>query len=620
MQQTDKKYAWLEVGSLALATPLLVFPGRWSMAAVLLLGLGLAFRYQRLGRWWVPSPLDAPMLLAALCTLVAFGVSADPGLSAAKAWGLLLGFAAYGTVAHLPRTAAASAAVALTLAAVGVAVALLALLGADWNTAQIVRLPWLYDRLPQLVRGLPGSGIPASSDLFSAREIGGTLALLVPIIGIALPFRRPYVWPAALSLALTTVVLLLTQTPTAVAGIGAAAVLGLAVRDRPRRWLWAGIGIVGALSAVAVLVYVLAPAGGAFSNEALHGQQRAGFGLVSRLEIWQRALAMIGDMPYTGIGLNTFPLVMDRFYSGVVLGPEPHAHNLALQIAVDLGLPGLVAWAGLFAGAGIALVQTWRASDDPAVQRMALAVGAGLLSFAVFGIIDTISPGAKPGLALWMAFGLAAHLWRITPKAAFPVRAFAVGLLLALVLVQIAPVLSAGPVRNIGHMLVQQAILGRDLPDAGKLAAAAPWLRQAAATQEQDGRAWHTQAETEAYLNRLPDATDALRSALAADRAAGVGAYSPGEARGAGLAATPEAQGMAMLRVYQAWQVRYPQRALAFVADAMTQCEVLGRADTALSRLDAGANAQPQAWLQHYRDSVLMRADNCASSPAGAVP
>src|SRR5690606_4655691 len=179
------------------------------------------------------------------------------------------------------------------------------------------------------------------------------------------------------------------------------------------------------------------------------------------------------DMPYTGVGLNTFPLVMDRFYSGVALGPEPHAHNLFLQIAVDLGLPGLVAWCGLFGGAGAALVQTYRASADPGVRRMALAAGGGLLAFLVFGIIDTISPGAKPGLALWLVFGLAAHLWRMTPAATFPGRWFALGLLLALAAVQVVPLLSGGPVRNVGQMLVQRAFLGGDQPDAAQLTAAA---------------------------------------------------------------------------------------------------------------------------------------------------
>lgn len=620
MRYPGYHYVWLEVGALALAAPALVFPGGWSPAAALVLALGLAFRYQRLGRIWQPAPLDAALLLAALSTLIAFGVSAVPALSAAKAWGLLLGFAAYGTVAHLPPTPKASAAVALVLAGTGVLVALLALLGADWSAAQIVRLPWLYDRLPQLLRGVPGSGIPAPSDLFNPREIGGTLALLVPLLGIAVPLKGRSALLAAPALFLTVLVLLLTQTPTAIAGVGVAVLLALAVLDRPRRWLWTVAGGMVAVGAAAALVYLLSPSGGVFTPEALQGQQRAGFGVVSRLEIWQRALAMIGDMPYTGIGLNTFPLVMDRFYPGVALGPEPHAHNLFLQSAVDLGLPGLVAWAGLLGGAGVALMQTWRASADPTVRRMALAIGAGLLSFAVFGTIDTISPGAKPGMALWLALGLAVHLWRLTPTAAFPARAFTLGLLLALAAVQIVPVASAGPARNVGHMLVQQALLGRETPDTVRLAASLPWLRQTAEARPDDGRAWHTLADAEARVGNLPAATEALRAGLAADRASGVSAYAPGEARNGRYATTPEEQGAALLRVYRAWQVRYPDRAYAFLAGAITQCEVLRQPALAQAALDEGANAEPRAWLQHYHDTVLAQPGKCGTAAPGSQP
>lgn len=33
-----------------------------------------------------------------------------------------------------------------------------------------------------------------------------------------------------------------------------------------------------------------------------------GIGIVLRLDIWSRAVAMIREMPFTGVGLNTFSL------------------------------------------------------------------------------------------------------------------------------------------------------------------------------------------------------------------------------------------------------------------------------------------------------------------------
>src|SRR5205814_1017845 len=134
--------------------------------------------------------------------------------------------------------------------------------------------------------------------------------------------------------------------------------------------------------------------------------------LASRLELWPRALQMIHDTPYTGVGLNLFPQIMNRFYPGFVLGPQPHAHNLLLQTGVDLGIAGLVAlvwliWAFL-AGLGRAYSQT----GDRWTKAMALAMTAGMVSFLCFGTIDTVTLGAKPGIGLWIMLGLGESLWR----------------------------------------------------------------------------------------------------------------------------------------------------------------------------------------------------------------
>ncbi|MER3513799.1 MAG: hypothetical protein C4310_04935, partial [Chloroflexota bacterium] len=70
-----------------------------------------------------------------------------------------------------------------------------------------------------------------------------------------------------------------------------------------------------------------------------------------RLELWSRALEAIADYPFTGIGMGTFDHVIPLRYPYVLLaGAElavPHAHNLFLQVAVDLGLPGLIAFVAL---------------------------------------------------------------------------------------------------------------------------------------------------------------------------------------------------------------------------------------------------------------------------------
>src|SRR5262249_30983462 len=62
----------------------------------------------------------------------------------------------------------------------------------------------------------------------------------------------------------------------------------------------------------------------------------------TRLELWRGALEVVRDHPIAGVGLNTFPFVLHALY-GAPDVHNPHAHNIYLQAAVDLGLPGALA-------------------------------------------------------------------------------------------------------------------------------------------------------------------------------------------------------------------------------------------------------------------------------------
>jgi putative inorganic carbon (HCO3(-)) transporter len=133
-----------------------------------------------------------------------------------------------------------------------------------------------------------------------------------------------------------------------------------------------------------------------------------------RSELWQRAIYMMQDFPYTGIGLGTFSRVMPVLYPTFLIGPDakvPHAHNLYLQMGVDLGVPGLVAGMALisvFFPIGISAL--WRARGT---RLEGIAVGAmgGFLVYLVHGLVDNITFSAKPGVVVWTIIGLTTALW-----------------------------------------------------------------------------------------------------------------------------------------------------------------------------------------------------------------
>ena len=81
-----------------------------------------------------------------------------------------------------------------------------------------------------------------------------------------------------------------------------------------------------------------------------------------------------------------------------------HAHNLLLQVTLDLGLLGLVTYlAILIATAAMA----WQAARAyPQKRPFALGLLAGLIALHVYGLADALALGAKPGILFWYNLGL----------------------------------------------------------------------------------------------------------------------------------------------------------------------------------------------------------------------
>ena len=93
----------------------------------------------------------------------------------------------------------------------------------------------------------------------------------------------------------------------------------------------------------------------------------------------------------------------------------PHAHNLYLAYATELGLPGLAAFLVLearFMRSCLLSLRAWRGQLGWAAAGLVSA----MLGFLVYGLTDAIGPGARAGLVLWIGLGLGAALPRATLK------------------------------------------------------------------------------------------------------------------------------------------------------------------------------------------------------------
>ena len=133
-------------------------------------------------------------------------------------------------------------------------------------------------------------------------------------------------------------VIVLTQSRAAYLGLAAA--LGFLLLWRWPRLCW----LLLPVAAITVLAGALG-AGQPFM--AMVGADNAVGGLEERAAIWRAALSAVHDFPLTGIGLGTFPVAIPLLYPlRVTIDSYPHAHNLFLQLAVDLGAPGLLVLRG----------------------------------------------------------------------------------------------------------------------------------------------------------------------------------------------------------------------------------------------------------------------------------
>jgi putative inorganic carbon (HCO3(-)) transporter len=137
--------------------------------------------------------------------------------------------------------------------------------------------------------------------------------------------------------------------------------------------------------------------------------------LAGRLEIWSRALACIWRSPWLGCGLGAFRALDPNLSAQASIFDVgiPHAHNMFLQVAYDLGLPGLSAYlALLFLAAHMGWVAYRRSQGLP----RALAVGslAALLAYHLYGLTDVVALGSKPGVLWWALLALIAALHRLT--------------------------------------------------------------------------------------------------------------------------------------------------------------------------------------------------------------
>jgi len=409
---------------LMVLSPLLLRPELFPGALPVTLGavtiaIVLAILAQGRDRWMA-------MLIGGLAFATLLGWQRASNAEAALPYlcGLAFGLFAMTTVASWSRTPLrlAMAAALYLLAGIGVLTIGRIIAGISFavpyngisfaDGVEIVDTGWLSEAV---VRVLPRADLRVPDlivDRFVNRNaFGGTALLFVPVgFALILATAREYVWHrplrwlgAAVAL-LGSVALVYSQSRTALVAILVTVFVFVVLH---RRTWWLKVMLPSLL--VVMLAHTL---NGCRATTAAQDQGLmvpALSSAVQRIDIWRQGVDHLRESPWRGIGLNEFRYVYKSAGSAADIA---HAHNIFLQIALDLGLVGLSFYVALI---GTLLYRAERAARGPDLLARRIACGAGLALTAVhvFGLGDAISLGAKVGLFQWLGAGLVLAASRI---------------------------------------------------------------------------------------------------------------------------------------------------------------------------------------------------------------
>lgn len=425
------QYEWL---ILALLLPFVLFPTPQRAWVLLLIPLLWILRKGLTGRFFTATPINWQIFGLWLMMIVSLYATFDFAHSLEKIAGLIYATAVFfALVAWIGHSEKRLWLGVCLLVLAGSAVAALALL--------IVRMPPEFPALQPVVNLLPQRiwTIPGRQSTVNPNEIAGTLLWSLPlgsVLLIALLIKprlgrggkRPWLGPLLILLLagmtlLMSLVLLLSQSRAALLGFLASLFfVGLiALANKSRAALIACLIVVLLLSGAFIAFADASQIAGILFPQVGLETDTAVPGLESRLEVWQRATLAIQDFPFTGMGMNNFRIVAPELYPFFIFNGESdfgHAHNQWLQTGLDLGVPGLVTYAALWLGLVLMLWHAWQQTTLYWQRALNLGLTAVVAAYFVFGWIDTIALGARPGFLWWFVLGLITSLHAHTAGAA----------------------------------------------------------------------------------------------------------------------------------------------------------------------------------------------------------
>jgi putative inorganic carbon (HCO3(-)) transporter len=369
---------------------LVIFAGWWLFKA-----LGGAWHARQ-------TPADLPILFLAFLACCSQLISVDPTITNMQVQRVMIGIVLLYAVHGWATTRARAALILHGFVGVALGLALIAPFFVQWNLSGFQVIPeTIYVRFSEMI-----------GDSVNPNTMGGSLVLFGPFILSQLLFNWSALrWWQRLGLAILLALVLGVLFLTGSRGALLALIISIAVLV-VLRWPRLGLVGVGLASVLSAWLVVQQPE---IVDQIIGTQAFAGF--TERFEVWERSLYLIQDFFFTGVGMGLYNHVVSRFYPFILASADlPHAHNLFLQVAIDLGVPGLVSWLAILflVFATTWQVIRWNRSADSAIYKViAAGLFASQVGIVIHGMLEVALWGMmRPAILLWPVWGLAFALWR----------------------------------------------------------------------------------------------------------------------------------------------------------------------------------------------------------------
>ena len=321
------------------------------------------------------SYMQLPLTIFLLCGIAAIYGALDVGIAVKILIIFVMGASVYlvasQTVRSLDEMQAVLWAGAVAVGIIGLYTAVTSMIGGV-SSVQASAGGGSYDRAaelfgsPNLLGGFLALGIPpivalAASENLWWRRLSGYVLVIAAIVGLAFTYSRG-------------------------AWIGTAVSLLVLLPVLKRGRLVLGLALMAAIVTTAgnVLVRV--------QSVAVPARDSA---FTSRLEIWATALKLVAEHPFFGVGLGNFQfaygnlLIPDLPLLAYTLVVPEGAHDLFLNLAVEVGLVGASAFAWLLA---VAFLRAWQARRfaDRRVKIWSAGLAAGLVALLIHTTVDVV--------------------------------------------------------------------------------------------------------------------------------------------------------------------------------------------------------------------------------------